>query len=769
MSGQIIKQAGEHMEILSGEAIFHSKGKKGFVLDAAQQISIKAVNKTKLLNYAPVELQPVNTTYVYMGIFFDGTGNNMFNTDLKVNHGSKAKMSYDANYSNIARLFCRYKNTPEVGAEKKIAYYVPVYVQGIGTKKGIEDTENIIANVFGTSSEGVVNKVEQSYKENIAGRFDYYNVPIGNITKLTIDLFGFSRGAAAARHFANVITDAQKYLVVLKAWELKVNAIKEHNAWVDDTNKAATSYAKAHNNKEVYGGNNYKQVPVIDNNNVVSKQLPLKKLPLPAAPVADAFTHALWPNASTKTLPKEININFIGLFDTVTAALSKQELEAINENISPIKLELNPNVKIKFEPGIFSSILYLIIPFWPIKLSWKAYKLYRAFVEIQNATLNNNNDPIRINLSQVSFNSGLHLTAGNEYRNNFRLNLCDSIPATVLPGVHSDIGGGYDRLEMTDDFALSPFYKAFTPNFTFEYISLTEGFTKCDIQRRLLIKEGFYNESELEIVFVDEQGSLNDYINDLTSHLLSPLIYVIYLQLRTVVNKKKGIGRKITTDYSLIPFEIMLRKASDNHVPFVPFEEVVFSDEKKLEPKDYEPMGVDKLAKFNYFKSMLVNHHCNVDHKQELLISSNDYARLLHDFLHRSSEFHPLEMIDLLKDYSTKSLPVYTNEPTEDGYRIIYNENGLIAPDNGYIKSLKVLRTKYMDKIMQEINYERKGREAEIEKIEAAQKEAREKARNEELMKIINSPENQKELKKIIEEANKYWGGDKKTDFFYGD
>ncbi|AMP97462.1 hypothetical protein AY601_0507 [Pedobacter cryoconitis] len=121
---------------------------------------------------------------VIAGVFFDGTLNNMYNTTSKTGEGS-----YQNDYSNVARLFlvCR-----EVGTT-----IIKIYVEGMGSKKDEEDDSD--GSGFGTSKTGIPARVLEgcgSLADQILSK-----VPTKNIKTLTIDVFGFSRGAAAARNF----------------------------------------------------------------------------------------------------------------------------------------------------------------------------------------------------------------------------------------------------------------------------------------------------------------------------------------------------------------------------------------------------------------------------------------------------------------------------------------------------------------------------------------------------------------------------------------
>ena len=76
------------------------------------------------------------------------------------------------------------------------------YLEGIGTSSGEEDS--VYGQVTGMGDTGVVARVMQS-PQKIQQSLDrlFSNNPNLQIEGLEFDIFGFSRGAAAARHFAN--------------------------------------------------------------------------------------------------------------------------------------------------------------------------------------------------------------------------------------------------------------------------------------------------------------------------------------------------------------------------------------------------------------------------------------------------------------------------------------------------------------------------------------------------------------------------------------
>ncbi|MFJ4445654.1 type IV secretion protein Rhs [Pseudomonas sp. NPDC089422] len=117
--------------------------------------------------------------------------------------GNTPDNSYGNGVSNVARLHDLYPDQSEEkllsGAEQA---YLRVYLEGIGTRSGLADS--VYSQGTGRGSTGVVARVEEVPALVIfkLRRFAAANPQI-KIRRIEIDLFGFSRGAAAARHCAN--------------------------------------------------------------------------------------------------------------------------------------------------------------------------------------------------------------------------------------------------------------------------------------------------------------------------------------------------------------------------------------------------------------------------------------------------------------------------------------------------------------------------------------------------------------------------------------
>ncbi|QUE76355.1 DUF2235 domain-containing protein [Stutzerimonas stutzeri] len=270
-----------------------------------------------------------------IGVFFDGTCNNATNTALGLACGAQHPIqkedldasckpymadpnsSYGNDVTNIKKLSELYWTTatPEGEGRNKLLSRA-LYVDGIGTTPGEGDTRT--GSGAGRGTTGVAGRVELAFRRiNSLIKEISRDFPTIEISSLTFDAFGFSRGAAAARHFANEVVCSQRG---------PLGAAFSENA---------KAFCPTFNNQ-------YSQ---------------------------------------------DINIGFIGLFDTVAAVAGLANLGNVSSSISP---------------------------------------------------------GVKLHLPRKYFTDVVQLAARDEVRANFPLSRVkpDHLEIT-LPGAHSDIGGGY--------------------------------------------------------------------------------------------------------------------------------------------------------------------------------------------------------------------------------------------------------------------------------------------------------------------------------------
>lgn len=151
-----------------------------------------------------------------IGLFFDGTRNNAHNlargrpqlpqprpaelrADDDSTYQSRLTSSYDNGPTNIARLQQLY---PDSRRDTTVAPALSIYVEGVGTRDGADD--DLIGLAFGIGASGVRAKVQRALQVLLPAALtelsSRWRQPLRSVQ---LDLFGYSRGAAAARDIAN--------------------------------------------------------------------------------------------------------------------------------------------------------------------------------------------------------------------------------------------------------------------------------------------------------------------------------------------------------------------------------------------------------------------------------------------------------------------------------------------------------------------------------------------------------------------------------------
>ena len=354
--------------------------------------SIVETGKEKGISFGqpskPPEYQPENTIILYIGMFFDGTGNNRFNSEslyytkvkgnndriksseippqlsfthtpekIKEKDISKINISnrdsYWNPYSNIVKLYDLYKEKSEAKGKTHI---IKQYVEGIGTEKYKEDS--VGGSSIGRGDTGIIAKVERGIKDLVKEKIAALPKD-KKIYKIVFDVFGFSRGAAAARHFCNEVKKPAYYVTRTKQDPYDKY---DRNARILTDEKDLVKHAGV-----ILGAE-------------------LKKIGL--KPYGETYNN--------------IEIRFLGLFDTVVSDL------VVKENIG-----------------------YKLTPFFngiPI--------IAQEYLE-----------DIKTNISGLGIKKVFQIRANDEWRANFAYTPTEDGYTLHMLGAHSDIGGGYAELD----------------------------------------------------------------------------------------------------------------------------------------------------------------------------------------------------------------------------------------------------------------------------------------------------------------------------------
>lgn len=335
--------------------------------------------------------KPVNTIDVTLNLFFDGTLNNKTNTQAGGKQ-AKPKGSYDNDFSNVARGY----DCIDPNAQNQVAYYI----EGIGTVDNKSDNDTLWlfpakGAGMGISARGVKAKATKGCvkgAEAVQKKFQGKKIDV-----LTVNVYGFSRGAAAARHFLHIANTTANSQI-----------ISDKQILVHPPEAYEKSEAEQNPNQYII---------------VNEPDFPLLRY--------GYFGACL---IQQKLQVKTVRFNFVGLYDTVAS----------------------------------------------FGVNHKGASLF-GFSIIDDDSKQLGLNAVR-NASFV-----LQLASSDEYRDNFSLTNIDSAGIRglqlTLPGVHSDIGGGYVN-NRNEDVLLH------------EEINSSK---ECEKFRNILIEEGWYDPKEITI------------------------------------------------------------------------------------------------------------------------------------------------------------------------------------------------------------------------------------------------------------------------------
>ena len=418
-------------------------------------------------NYQPTKKEEMQLSF---GLFFDGTNTNAFNTRarkrtyqleeyedqskpenrataldkaLTETHSKgeernriTQKMqikdnSYNTDFSNVARQF--------LGVDKE---NYGIYIEGIGTQPAPSEQEE--ATTDSKKIQKIVARMEDQILPKAVGRLGTTGIRdkalraceelakriIGIIKKsenrkpttLTIDVFGFSHGATAARNFLYEINGKKR------EEDIKTTSQRERRPDLETPIDASkfNDYETGHSvvYEDAYYTKDYIKVnpQYLEKGNKLPRFGYLGYLLLESALFTKEDLAHIW-----------LNVRFIGLYDTVSSYLDK-------DIITPKKQHDKLTGSYKMSYFSFSS-------------------------GIDSLQLNNIG----------RFSKAIHLTAADEHRANYSLTRLEpdekgEVIEKTLPGVHSDVGGSYantlddpKQKTMQERVVLDHFEERYTP------------------------------------------------------------------------------------------------------------------------------------------------------------------------------------------------------------------------------------------------------------------------------------------------------------------
>ena len=458
---------GKYIENVKGDKKIYAGGNISF--DSGKKL-VQHGEEEGIVYGEPKTLHKHNTSNpqlkVKLNIFFDGTLNNKNNTQVRKDSenntaqknifdekSNKKDDSYMNDFSNVVRGYDAINPDAE--------HQLKVYIEGIGTENNEKD-DSFKGPGFGVGDRGIMAKVTKGCQEAakvVASKYEDQNIDI-----LEVNVFGFSRGAAAARHFINVAT---------------------------------TSI--------------YEEGPSLINGKI-------------------AVHHRPYDEKSSLFLINKTpdNISFIKQYGYFGACL-------IKENLQIKKIEFN-------FAGLYDTVA-----------SYGVNHRGKNLID---------SDAKQLNLDAVKkCKFTLQLASRDEYRENFSLTNINSCGLNglqlTLPGVHSDVGGGYVDGAQEEVFL----YKK---NYYDTAYSLEKTIVKNFQQ--ILIDEGWFTANELTIVNA----------KPFNSYYISPGTFYL-----------KG-KRKLSNQYANIPLKIMIDFSKERGVEYSEkalkkIEEILENQEKMKE------------------------------------------------------------------------------------------------------------------------------------------------------------------------------------------
>lgn len=232
--------------------------------DLQKLISPPIHNKAAVVDIPDKKKKPENKKGVKVtaNLFFDGTKNNAKNTEARLLYLKKQKglpltdkenekavaykqhkeeeSSYENFYSNVAIMH-------QLNLVDDTKREIKVYIEGEGTENLVNDDSAGYA--FGGGVTGIPSKVTKAFKliktniDELRKKGIIKNSEFVN--QIDLNVFGFSRGAAAARHFVSRRHEIQNIFTHIKSNDLHIKFVGLYDTVSSYEKKAEQSFIKA--------------------------------------------------------------------------------------------------------------------------------------------------------------------------------------------------------------------------------------------------------------------------------------------------------------------------------------------------------------------------------------------------------------------------------------------------------------------------------------------------------------------------------------------
>jgi hypothetical protein len=627
------------------------------------QIGIADIDVYHTNNQKNKDIIPKNAIKLKLriGVFFDGTGNNGYNSDAvyykldnfknklpinienipEVKHkGFKVETdsSYFNRYSNVKLLHDIYKEHTKDNRDPKlkdphIYLQFRIYVEGIGTLRDKED--DVKGSVLGEGDRGVIARVEKACQDillELEKQLIGYKTPFF-IDTLKFDVFGFSRGAAAARHFCNEVLKQTNMV-----WNENYRYDKQP---VSRLLRAENPDYEKYDYREFYTVKKSRQ---IFTGGYLGKLLKTKEIYYP------------WDN---------VTIEFLGLFDSVISQfLEKTGIIDTSRKISAISKVAFPYVP-KFKKNIADKV---------------------ALIKKVNP------ETSHPNIKKI-----FHIEAQNEWRENFPITPItknkESGTIRVL-GAHSDIGGCYwnvnyeintlhffevERKDYYNNMSDISSFKVKLRNWYIDekycenYNLRWETMHYVDIYR-VMYYEPLSNAPVFSSISFETVFRKREFMGDDTEKVIDNKLYKISGYHFKLISKRK-LDNKLSLSY----FNVMKHMAAKfGEVPLTISEDKVTKKEeyqynKDYDLKDYEEHMI-KIAEHGWKdKTGEIIYHDKLFYEEKgkkyYKVPEEFHTNILKNFVHLSAHFNAsIPDLDIIKEYKI-FYPCVPNMTFEKSYK----------------------------------------------------------------------------------------------------
>jgi hypothetical protein len=191
--------------------------------DARKYMTYKKIEKGKLSKRAKEELDRIKGEYAEGGIA--SAKHTLRELEEGYKEYGKGNVSYGNDHTNVARMY--------LNADRQD---YAIYIEGVGTKD-LEGDDSLPGISHADGETGLLEKVKKGSEELVQRIKMLYDREKGNRKKkfqklsLTLDVFGFSRGAAAARHFLFQVSHNKCIKEVKKRERIFLDVYKERKSF----------------------------------------------------------------------------------------------------------------------------------------------------------------------------------------------------------------------------------------------------------------------------------------------------------------------------------------------------------------------------------------------------------------------------------------------------------------------------------------------------------------------------------------------------------